>query len=170
MPTKIHWTFPIDYRFIYVWEGGWATPMAVWSKALPLTASCLSPLSGFKSQGLWKGCQWLGVRWWVNLPYWFYVNQKNNTIFCKKICNQNFKGSYIEHLKNPVVSATKVRVRNSQGPRRICPRFCGGPLDSLDQGPKIVCIIMRNPVFGHSFLSKDLFGPLAWNLSVTPWR
>ena len=23
--------------------------MAVWSKALPLTASCLSPLSGFKS-------------------------------------------------------------------------------------------------------------------------
>ena len=36
-------------------------PMAVWSKALPLTASCLSPLPGFESK---SGCvRRLPVTW-----------------------------------------------------------------------------------------------------------
>ena len=39
--------------------------MAVWSKALLLTASCLSSL--FKSHlGMWKSCQWLGIRQWFS--------------------------------------------------------------------------------------------------------
>ena len=45
-------------------------------------------------------------------------------------------------------------------PRGICRypyRFCCGPLDFSDMGPKIVCIITRNPVFDNLFLSKDLF-------------
>ena len=28
-----------------------------------------------------------------------------------------------------------------------------------DYGPKIVCVLTRNPAYDHYFLSKDLFGP-----------
>ena len=31
------------------------------------------------------------------------------------------------------------------------PRFCCGPLDFSDMGPKIVCTITRNPVFDRLF-------------------
>ena len=31
----------------------------------------------------------------------------------------------------------------------------------LRLGPKIECILTKNPVFDHVFLSKDLLGPLA---------
>ena len=57
-----------------------------------------------------------------------------------------------------------------RGPGAYAPRFCCGPLDFSDMGPKIVCILTRNLVFDHNILSKDLFGPLALNLSVRPCK
>ena len=45
----------------------WGTAlMAELSKVLPLTDSCLPPLSRFKSRpGMWDSCHWHGIRRWL---------------------------------------------------------------------------------------------------------
>ena len=45
----------------------------------------------------------------------------------------------------------EVYVEHCAGFKAHAPRFCCGPLDFSDMGPKIVYITTRNPVFGHFF-------------------
>ena len=59
-----------------------------------------------------------------------------------------------------------------RGPGANAPRFCCGLLDFSDLGARnsiYICIIIQNSYFWPLDLSKDRFGPLAWNLSVRPW-
>ena len=44
-----------------------------------------------------------------------------------------------------------------RGSGAYAPRFCGGPLDFSDKGPKIACILTRNPVFDHYFFYQKAF-------------
>ena len=46
-----------------------------------------------------------------------------------------------------------------RGPGAYAPKFCCGPLDFSDWGPKIVSIITGNTVFDPNFYRKTFPGP-----------
>ena len=91
----------------------WPALMAVWSKALPLTASCHSPLSGFKSHP--EYVRMLPVRLWIRR--WFSpVTLVSSTSYnwlvmtSPQYGRNNDKKNEIPNLKFPYIYLIELKI------------------------------------------------------------